>query len=165
MVFLQSGLYRTTVAHPQKPEEFSTGRLVYVGHKEQEPFIVIPHYNERNRWFWREPITPLRGETAQTWAATLKPLPTEGFYTLPRTLEFEGGGKWVENAIVQLGYDRAGKGILFVAERHEHIEDNLLFFSKRGHRIDDQLLSELRWAPILPVKGTSADAGGQDLLH
>lgn len=146
---LASGLYRTSIAHPVEPEAVPADRLVYVGEKDGQRFVVCPHYNEKNRWFWREPVVPLNTDDA--WAGSLKQLPAEGFYTLPRTLNFDGGGRWVENAIVQLGYNPAGQGILFVAERRDATDDNALWFSDKGHRIDDDLLSELRWAPILPV--------------
>ncbi len=154
MAIVPNGLYRTRTAHPLAPEQIPAGRLVYVGRRDGQTFVVAPHHNEHNRWYWREPVTPL---TDEAWAATLMPLPTEGFYTLPRALELPGGGRWLENAIVQLGYDRNGNGILFVAERWHNSEQNALYFSDRGHRIDDELLAELRWAPILPVK--EADQG------
>jgi len=144
----EPGLYRTTVAHPIESETIPAGRLVYVGKKPDGPFVVVPHFNEKNRWFWRDPTVPL---TDETWASTLKALPAEGFYTLPETLTFEGGGKWLQNAIVQLGYDQAGNGIAFVAERRDTYEENALFFSDRGKRIEDDLLARLVWAPILPV--------------
>lgn len=142
------GLYRTTLAHPLDPEAIPKDVIVYVGDREGGPFVVHPHFNEKNRWFWRDPVVPL---TDEVWAQTLDPLPAEGFYSLPRALTFESGGRWLANAIVQLGYDRTGHGILFIAERRDAQEDNALFFSDRGHRIDDDLLRELKWAPILPV--------------
>lgn len=148
MTLPANGLYRTTIPHPLVPSEIPAERLVYVGRNSGDAFVVVPHFNENNRWFWRDPVTPL---TDEVWATTLVPLPTEGFYTLPRTLELGNGGRWLENAIVQLGYDRAGMGILFVAEKREAMADNALYFSDRGHRIDDALLRQLRWAPILPV--------------
>ena len=152
------GLYRTTLAHPLKPEEFPAGSLVYVGNENGAAFVVRPHFNENNRWFWREPTTPL---SDPAWASSLKRLPAEGFYTLPETLTFEGGGQWLTNAVVQLGYDRQGQGIIFVAERREAYEENALYFSDRGNRISDDLLSRLRWAPILPVR----EAPGGPLMH
>jgi hypothetical protein len=112
--------------------------------------VVRPGSNRRNRWFWGEPTTPLR---QPTWARTLKQLPSEGFYTLPETLEFEGGGKWLKNAIVQLGYDERGRGIIFVGQWKEDGSDNTLHFSQRGMLIDDRLLGRLLWAPILPITG------------
>lgn len=142
-------MYRTTKPHPSNTQ-IAADLLVYVGERSGKTFVVVPHYNEANRWFWREDasFTTLEDDA---WAASLMALRAEGFYTLPRTLAFEDGGRWLENAIVQLGYDRAGRPILFVAERRATMEDNALYFSDRGHRIDDTLLAELRWAPILPV--------------
>ena len=70
---------------------------------------------------------------------------------MPERIELEGGGYWLKNAIVQLGYNPQGEGILFVGERHEGLEVNALFFSDRGMRIEDGLLFRLLWAPILPV--------------
>ena len=57
---------------------------------------------------------------------------------------------------VQLGYDRTGRGILFVGERHDGADDNALYFADRGTRIDDTLLDRLVWAPILPVRRMDA---------
>ena len=116
-------------------------------------FVVRPADNRRNRWFWREPITPLR---SPSWAKTLKQLPSEGFYTIPDPIEFEGGGRWLKNAIVQLGYNENGVGILFVGEWAEDAEENVLRFSDRGLLIDDALLARLQWAPILPVRPAAA---------
>jgi hypothetical protein len=148
MTLPPNGLYRTTIAHPLAPDEVPAERLVYVGRKNEDAFVVVPHFNENNRWFWREPVTPL---TDEVWARTMVALPSEGFYTLPHALDLGNGGRWLENAIVQLGYDRVGNAILFVGEKRESMADNALYFSERGHRIDDTLLRQLRWAPILPV--------------
>src|SRR5690606_39735992 len=74
---------------------------------------------------------------------------------LPETIEFEGGGRWLKNAIVQLGYNGEGKGIIFVAESRDSSEQNALFFSDKGMMIDDRMLERLTWAPILPVRDSS----------
>jgi len=150
------GLYRTTQPLPGHEEAIPAGALVYVGQPSNGgvKFVVRPADNRRNRWFWREPITPLR---SPSWAKTLKQLPSEGFYTLPEALEFEGGGRWLKNAIVQLGYNENGQGILFVGEWNEEAEDNTLRFSDRGLLIDDTLLHRLVWAPILPVRPSAAN--------
>lgn len=136
---------------PGHEEDFPVGVLVYVGQSQNGggKFIVRPADNRRNRWFWRDPTTPLR---SPTWARTLKSLPAEGFYTLPDTLEFEGGGKWVKNAIIQLGYNDNGQAIAFVGEWREDGEENALYFSDRGLLVADETLDKLVWAPILPVK-------------
>ncbi len=146
-----NGLYRTTTAMPGHEDTFPAGVLVYVGEKGGQKFVVRPGQNRNNRWFWGEPTTPLR---SPTWSRTLKKLPSEGFYSLPQTLTFEGGARWLENAVVQLGYNGEGKGIIFVAESRDGVEDNALYFSDKGMMVDDALLEKLRWAPILPVPKT-----------
>ncbi len=147
----EPGLYRTTQAMPDHEADFPAGVLVFVGEKANggERFVVRPGQNRNNRWYWGEPTTPLR---SPTWGRTLKRLRTEGFYTLPETIELDGGGRWVDNAIVQLGYNGSGQGILFVAERHESTDENVLKFSDKGMVIQDELLERLQWAPILPVR-------------
>jgi hypothetical protein len=83
-------------------------------------------------------------------------LPSEGFYTLPEPVDFDGGGRWLKNAIVELGYNEKGQGILFVGEWKEDGTENVLTFSDRGLLIQDSLLSRLTWAPILPVRANAA---------
>jgi len=146
-----TGLYRTTQALPGHEAAIPADVLVFLGQPQNggSKFVVRPSENRRNRWYWGEPTTPLR---SPTWAKTLKRLPPEGFYTLPRAIELEGGGRWLENAIIQLGYNAQGKGIIFIAERREGESANALFFSDRGLGIEDDLLDDLTWAPILPVK-------------
>ncbi|HMU37540.1 MAG TPA: hypothetical protein PKE31_00870 [Pseudomonadota bacterium] len=146
------GLYRTTQPMPGNDALFPANALVFIGQPKNGgvKFIVRPSNNRRNRWFWAEPTTPLKA-THAAWARSLKPLPAEGFYTLPETLNLDGGGKWLKGAIVQLGYNEEGKGIVFVGEWQEDGDSNSLFFSERGILIDDRLLSKLIWAPILPV--------------
>ena len=148
---IRPGLYRSTRPYPGREEELPADALLYVGRPNNGgfPFVVRPHRNRNNRWFWREPTFPLDDPA---WAKTLFALRNEGFYTLPRTLKLDGGGRWIENAIVQLGYNRRGRPILFVGEHHDREPRNVLVFSDRGVSIDDTLLAELRWAPILPVK-------------
>jgi hypothetical protein len=146
------GLYRTTRPLPGHEEQMPAQVLVFVGHtKEGKPFVVRPGKNVKNRWFWGDPVLPLDNESKESWAESLRRLPREGFYTLPETLEFESGGRWPQNAIVQLGYDGTGRGILFVAEDREAESRNILFFATTGQRIEDSLLDRLVWAPILPV--------------
>lgn len=147
---IQAGLYRTTQAHPFDPSSIPANALVFVGDNASGggQFVVRPGRNVHNRWYWGEPTTPL---TDPLWGRTLKRLPAEGFYTLPDDLRIGDSGLWRKNAVVQLGYNPQGEGILFVAERHEGLEVNALFFSERGIKIPDDLLFKLVWAPILPV--------------
>ena len=67
-------------------------------------------------------------------------------------MELEGGGRWLKGAIVQLGYNEIGQGILFVAEWREEAEENALYFRDRGLMAQESMLNRLIWAPILPVK-------------
>jgi hypothetical protein len=146
---IPAGLYRTTQAHPLAPDAIPANALVYVGEdRNGGQFAVRPGRNVHNRWYWGEPVTPLAD---LIWERTLKRLPAEGFYTLPDDLRIGDSGVWLKNAIVQLGYNPMGQGILFVGERHEGLEVNALFFSDRGVIISDELLFKLNWAPILPV--------------
>jgi len=147
----ETGLYRTTQPMPGHEEAIPAGVLVYLGQPSNggTKFVVRPGNNRRNRWFWGEPTTPLR---SPTWARTLRKLPSEGFYTLPDTLEFAGGARWLKNAIVELGYNGEGKGIIFVGEWREDGTDNVLTFSDRGMLIEDAILERLNWAPILPTR-------------
>ena len=151
------GLYRTTAPYPGHEDTIPAGVLVYVGVKPNGglPFVVKPGANRNNRWFWGEPTIPLR---AASWAKSLVKLPPEGFYTLPEEIVFDGGGKWLKNAVVQLGYNEEGKGIIFVGEQHEGEERNILVFSDRGRMADDALLKRLNWAPILPVAASDDDS-------
>ncbi|HEX6243935.1 MAG TPA: hypothetical protein VFZ61_23630 [Polyangiales bacterium] len=151
MTSIASGLYRTTQAHPFDPTAIPEGALVFVGDAPSGggQFVVRPGRNVHNRWYWGEPTTPLPSDPL--WVRTLRRLPAEGFYTLPEDLRVGDTGVWRKNAIVQLGYNPEGQGILFVGERHEGLEVNALFFSDRGVRIPDELLYRLTWAPILPV--------------
>jgi hypothetical protein len=144
------GLYRTTEPYPGNEAAFPAGVLVYVGQPANGgvKFIVRPGQNRNNRWFWGDPTTPLR---SPTWARSLKKLRPEGFYTLPEEVPMEGGGRWLKNAIVQLGYNGSGEGIIFVGELRDSEEQNALFFSDRGVRVNDDMLERLVWAPILPV--------------
>jgi hypothetical protein len=151
------GLYRTTQPYPGHEDAFPAGVLVYLGQPQNGgvKFVVRPGQNRNNRWFWGDPTTPLR---SPSWAKSLRALPSEGFYTLPESIDFESGGRWLKNAIVQLGYNESGQGILFVAEQREADTTNALYFSDRGLMIDDGLLDRLVWAPILPVRNQASAA-------
>jgi hypothetical protein len=147
----EPGLYRTTEPYPGHEESFPAGVLVYVGQSTNGggAFVVRPGANQRNRWFWGEPTTVLR---SPSWGKTLRKLPAEGFYTLPEAVELDGGGRWLKNAVVELGYNENGQGIIFVAQWQEQGTTNVLTFSDRGLAIPDALLDKLVWAPILPVR-------------
>ena len=145
----EPGLYRSTSAMPGNETNFPANVLVYLGEKNGQKFVVRPGRNSNNRWLWGDPTTPLR---SPTWSKTLRRLPAEGYYVLPEELRFEGGGRWLKGAIVQLGYSPEGRGIVFVAEQRDTAPDNALYFSDRGMIVEDSVLDRLIWAPILPIR-------------
>jgi hypothetical protein len=155
------GLYRTTQPYPGQESELPAQALVYVGQRPEDPlpFVVRPGQNHRNEWFWSEPVFVLR---SPTWSKTLVSLPPEGFYILPEEFNPVQGLRWPRNAIVQLGYNARGQGILFVAERHADEERNVLSFDERGISIDDALLRRLVRAPVLVVRRPPAEATPAD---
>jgi hypothetical protein len=151
------GLYRTTQPYPSQENELPAQSLVYVGVREEGslPFVVRPAQNHRNEWFWSDPVYPLR---SPTWGKSLVPLPPEGFYLLPEDFSPGEGVRWPRNAIVQLGFNQRGQGILFLAERHVSGEHNVLAFSPRGVLINDTLLRRLVRAPVLLVQAPPENA-------
>ena len=67
-------------------------------------------------------------------------------------------GRWLKGAIVELGYNERGQGIVFVGEWQEDGTENVLTFSDRGVVLTDAMLDRLVWAPILPTQGKSANS-------
>lgn len=163
---IASGLYRTTMPLP-KNADIPADVLVYVGNRPDESrFVVRPYVNRRNRWYWREPVVTV-ADTA--WLATLRRLRPEGYYLLPETIEVGEGRRWLEHSIVQLGYNGAGRAILFIAEDHAGEPRNVLEFARSGRIIEDTLLDRLVWAPVRLVTAPPAAPGapgpGSDELN
>jgi hypothetical protein len=142
------GLYLTTKALPGQEERVPAGQLVYFHNHSDSglPQVLTPDHNVMNRWHFHGPGIEFRG---LTWAQTLTALPEEGFYTLTREITFDGEGKWLKNAIVQLGYTTTGEAILFIAQERASLQENDLFFSDKGLKITpDQLRTLIVRAPI-----------------
>jgi len=132
------GLYRTTKALPEHETEVPAGALVYFHNHSDSglPVVIAPDHNIMNRWHFHGNGIPFRG---LSWADSLVKLPNEGFYSLRKGLEFEGGS-WPKGTLVQLGYTKSGDPILFIAQVRATMEENDLFFSDRGVGITrDQL--------------------------
>lgn len=124
------GLYRTTRALGDVP----AGQLVnFHNHSDTgEPVLYLPMYVTLNRWQWEKKGRPIR-ELSDV--ETLRALPPEGYYLLRQDVRFEEA-KWPARSLVQLGYDRAGSPLLFLAQRRFHTAENSLFFSDRGMPIE-----------------------------
>ena len=147
--YIPTRLYRTTVPLPGHEDAVPASTLVYVGQRsEGARFVVRPRQNRNNRWYWQEPTWPL---PEGGWMWTLRALPAEGFYTLPEAIE-DDGGRWARHALVQLGYNGHGRGIVFLAEHPVGALENKLVFSDRGRLIEDALLERLVWSPVRVVE-------------
>jgi len=133
------GLYRTGAA---LGAHVPAGRLVYFhNHGDPGPGVYLPDGWTANRARWQE-----QGHTipSPAWAASLEPLPAEGFYRVRerfaccarqcRTFEPE--------LLVQLGYDGEAHPIVFVPEWTAHG----LGLPETGTRVDQAQLSRL--APL-----------------
>lgn len=134
------GLYRTTRALPGDGE-IPAGVLVnFHNHSDDgAPVVHLPAFSSFNRWQWEKQAHPIR---ERVWLETLRPLLLEGYYILREDLEFEHA-KWPARSLVQLGYDRSGTPIVFLAQRRFHLAENTLFFAERGIPLDEGQLAML----------------------
>src|SRR6478672_10386915 len=128
------GLYRTTKPLAGHEEQFPANLLVYFHNHSDSglPQVLAPDHNVHNRWHFHGPGIEFRGVS---WAGSLEPVLSEGFYTLRKELALDGSNKWLKGAIVQLGYTKAGEPILFIAQQRANLAENDLFFSDKGLKI------------------------------
>jgi hypothetical protein len=135
------GLYRTTKPLPEHETTVPAGSLVYFHNHSDSglPVVVAPDHNILNRWHFHGAGLPFRG---LSWADSLVKLPAEGFYTLRKGLDFDGGS-WPKSTLVQLGYTKSGDPILFIAQQRAALTENDLFFSERGVGISREQLAIL----------------------
>ena len=150
------GLYRTTKPLPGHEEKVPAGTLVdFHNHSDSGlPTVTAPDHNVHNRWHFHGPPIEFRG---LAWASSLEKLPPEGFFTLRKELTFDGG-KWPKGALVQLGYNRQGDPILFIARVRSRLEENDLFFSDRGVGVKREQLSILEQAVVHKEEETHGPA-------
>jgi hypothetical protein len=137
----ECGLFRTTKPLPDNEEQIPTNILVYFHNHSDSglPVVVAPDHNVHNRWHFHGAGIPFRG---LSWADSLVKLPAEGFYMLRRALPFQGG-EWPKGSLVQLGYNRNGAPILFIAQARAQLAENDLFFADNGVGITPEQLSIL----------------------
>ncbi len=152
------GLYRTTKPLPDHEEAVPAGVLVYFHNHSDSglPVVMVPDHNVHNRWHFHGEGVPFRG---LSWADSLTKLSPEGFYVLRKALAFEGG-EWPKGAIVQLGYNKSGDPILFIAQVRAALDENDLFFSDRGVGVTREQLALLEPAQVfaepIPAGGHSS---------
>ena len=140
----QPGIYKTTKFLPGNEAEIAPNMLVLIRTDgEFAPASVLkPIRNENNVWRFGMPGIHIPA-TSLNWGETLVKVPHEGFYRLTREHSFGDEGKWLKNAIVQLGYTRSGEPILFIAQRRNPLVSNDLHFSDRGVKMTLEEVADL----------------------
>jgi hypothetical protein len=132
------GLYRTSKPLPDNEEAVPAGILVYFHNHSDSglPVVITPDHNIMNRWHFHGAGIPFRG---LSWADSLVKMPAEGFYSLRKQLDWDGGS-WPKGTLVQLGYTKVGDPILFIGQVRATLAENDLWFSDKGVGITrDQL--------------------------
>ena len=126
------GLYRTTLAHPDRPEQVGSGRLVHFHNHSNsgKPIVLLPKENTHNVWTFHD-----RGYSAPdaAWCHTLQPLLEEGLYVTNDAVQVADDRLLAEGQLVQLGYNGFGDPILFFPTRATSA--NALLFPEKGLKI------------------------------
>jgi hypothetical protein len=139
------GLYRTVTAIGG----IDAGRLVYFhNHGDPGPGIYQPEAWSNNRARFAANGTTI---PADFDPKSLKPLPAEGFYRVTAAFYCcpKQCTKFEPAAFVQLGYNGAGRALVFVPELGMHG----IALPERGTLVDDAVLSNLD--PLRVVEGQS----------
>lgn len=142
-MFLACGLYRTTRAFDDAPTPIAAGALVnFHNHSEEGvPVVLTPAFNVFNRWQWTAKPIYVRDPS---WLASLQRIPAEGFYALRADVAIDDkGARWKKGTLVQLGYDRTGTGIIFIAQLRHNLSENSLWFSEHGVRLSESQMELL----------------------
>jgi hypothetical protein len=157
----QPGIYRTTKYLPGQEAQVGPDQLVLIRTDGEfaPASVLLPVNNTNNQWRFQMPGIRIPA-TSLNWGESLVKLQHEGFYRLTREFTFGEQGKWIENAIVQLGYTRKAEPILFIAQRRTPLTNNELWFSDKGVKVDpeeiDALITPLAWFQE-PEKQTAAN--------
>lgn len=144
------GIYKTTKYLPGHEAEIAPNLLVLI--RTDGDFapasVLLPVMNENNQWRFSMPGTKIP-PASLNWFETLEKIPHEGFYRLTEEFTFGDEGRWLKNAIVQLGYTKAAEPILFIAQRRTPLVSNDLWFSDKGVKITmeqaEKMLEPLAW--------------------
>jgi hypothetical protein len=142
------GLYRTV-----KPiGNIEAGRLVYFhNHGNPGPGLYFPESWNANRAQFSQNGTVV---PASFDGKALRPLPAEGFYRVkaPFFCCEKKCVKFEPEAFVQLGYNGAGKALVFIPE----LAGNAIAIPERGTFVDDDALDNL----VLLLLAERKDAAG-----
>lgn len=157
------GLYRTGVGLVGREAAVGAGQLVYFhNHSKQGPPLVLPTTeNVNNRWRFAERGYLVQGEGAEGFLGALTRLPAQGFYAVTGPIRVSDDRVLPPRTLVQVGYNRVGEAILFVAEA----QGNGFWFSTRGFRFTGlEVFERLREAGFDPPAGGGIEVDEQ-LLH
>lgn len=144
------GIYKTTQYLPGHEAQIAPDLLVLIRTDGEfaPASVLLPVNNVHNQWRFQMPGVKIP-DTSMSWGESLVKLKHEGFYRLKKEFTFGDSGKWIENAIVQLGYSRKAEPILFIAQRRSPLTNNELWFSEKGVKVDfdqlDDLIEPLAW--------------------
>jgi hypothetical protein len=145
------GLYKTTEAIGPVPAE----RLVYFhNHGDPGPGVYVAESWNTNRAVFNKRGTPIEDLSL---IDTLVPLAAEGLYSVTEEITCcsKGCRTFQPGLLVQLGYNGAGKPILFVP--HWHKEG--LHIPESGFQLDDERIDKLtRLTVEQPKKNEAAVA-------
>lgn len=133
------GIYRTTVPLPGKEEWVRENLLVYFHNHSQQgpPLLLLPATNASNRWIFHDKGYLIR---EPDYVETLVGLKEEGFYVLDEPIYLSRDEFIPEETLVQLGYNRAGDPILFLAK----FVDNQITFPASGLKCTFEIFEMLR---------------------
>jgi hypothetical protein len=151
MAEFEPGIYKTTKYLPGQEAQVGPDLMVLIRTDGEfaPASVLLPNNNTNNQWFFSMPGIKVPS-TSFGWASTLKKLPHEGFYRLKREMTFGDDAKWLVNGIVQLGYNRQGDPILFIATRRNPLTSNSLWFSDKGVKVEldeiHDICEPLAWA-------------------
>jgi len=125
------GLYRTGIALRGNEAQVPAGILIsFHNHSDQGvPMVATPHANENNCWQFHE-----RGWAADddAFLAALVALKAEGLYINTHHLHVTREEIVPEKTLMQLGYNRAGDSIVFIAR----FEGNAIVFPSEGYQVE-----------------------------
>lgn len=146
----EPGIYKTAQYLPGNEAQVGPDQLVLIRTDGEfaPASVLLPVQNTNNQWRFQMPGLKVPA-TNYAWGQTLVKLMHEGFYRLKEELTFGDNGRWIKNAIVQLGYTRNADPILFIAQRRNPLTSNELWFSDKGVKLEferlESLIEPLAW--------------------
>lgn len=133
------GIYKTRKALAGKEEWVRENILIYFHNHSQQgpPLVLLPASNAHNRWTFHDKGYLVKDPD---FAESLLELKPEGFYILNEAIFLSHDDVIPENTLVQLGYNRSGDPILFLAQ----FDNNTIQFPNSGLKCTLEIFDLLR---------------------